>query len=98
MRLRSQAQGFSLIEILVAVAIGLIGCVIIFQVFAVSENNKRATTGGADAQVAGALALFTLERDIKMAGFGVNERGALGGNRLGDPGTPRPRNYNLRLL
>src|SRR5258706_1689635 len=98
MRLRSQAQGFSLIEILVAVAIGLIGCVIIFQVFAVSENNKRATTGGADAQVAGALALFTLERDIKMAGFGVNERVALGCNMLGYTSTRTPTNYNLSLV
>jgi len=98
MRQRSQAQGFSLIEILVAVAIGLIGCVIIFQVFAVSENNKRSTTGGADAQVAGALALFTLERDIKMAGFGVNERVALGCNMLGYTSTRTPTNYNLSLV
>lgn len=98
MRLRSRAQGFSLIEILVAVAIGLIGCVIIFQVFAVSENNKRATAGGADTQVAGALALFTLEREIKMAGFGVNERVALGCNMLGYTSTRTPTNYSLSLV
>ena len=97
MRLRSLAQGFSLIEILVGVAIGLIGCVIIFQVFAVSEGYKRSTTGGADAQVAGALALYALEREIKMAGFGINERVALGCNMLGYTSTRTPASYNLSL-
>lgn len=64
-------QGFTLIELMVAVALGLMATVVIAQVFLQSEGNKRTTTGGADAQVAGALALFTIQRDIEMAGYGM---------------------------
>ncbi|MBU1235942.1 MAG: PilW family protein [Gammaproteobacteria bacterium] len=65
--------GFSLIEILVGLVIGMIATVIIFQVFAVSERQKRATTGSADAQGNGAIGLFMLERDVRMAGWGLQQ-------------------------
>lgn len=97
MRSAQSQHGFSLVEILVGVAIGLIGCVIIFQVFAVNEGYKRSTTSGADAQVAGAIALYALEREIKMAGFGINDRVALGCNMLGYTSTRSTTNYNLTL-
>lgn len=64
-------RGFTLIELMVAVALGLMATVVIAQVFLQSEGNKRSTTEGADAQVAGALALFTMQRDIEMAGYGM---------------------------
>jgi type IV pilus assembly protein PilW len=98
MRSRKSAYGFSMVELLVGVAIGLIGCVIIFQVLAVNEGYKRSTTGGADAQVAGALGLYALERDIKMAGYGVNDRTILGCNLIGYTSTRTPTNYNLALV
>jgi type IV pilus assembly protein PilW len=66
-----RARGFTLIEVMVAVALGLMATLVISQVFLQSEGNKRATTGGADAQVAGSLALFTIQRDIEMAGYGM---------------------------
>ena len=44
------SRGFTLVELMVGVLIGLIGTVVIFQVFAVSEGQKRTTTGGSDAQ------------------------------------------------
>lgn len=93
-----RASGFSLVELMVGVTIGLIGCVIIFQVFSVNEGYKRSTTGGADAQVAGALALYSLERDIRMAGFGINDRTALGCNLIAYTSTRSPSTYNLPLV
>lgn len=90
--------GFSMVELLVGVAIGLIGCVIIFQVLAVNEGYKRSTTGGADAQVAGALGLYALERDMKMAGYGINDRTTIGCNLVGYTSTRSTTNYNLRLV
>lgn len=65
-------KGFGLIEILVGLAIGLIATIIMFQAFAVSERQKRTTTGAADAQTNGAIGMFSMERDIKMAGWGFD--------------------------
>jgi type IV pilus assembly protein PilW len=67
---RSQG-GFSLVELMVAALIGLIGTIVIFQVFAVFEGQKRTTTGGGDAQSSLALAMHQLERDARQAGFGL---------------------------
>jgi type IV pilus assembly protein PilW len=72
------SQGFSLVEILVAMIISLLGILIIFQVFEVSEGIKRTSTGGGDAQQNGLLALVALERDARISGFGINYPPLLG--------------------
>jgi len=64
-------RGMSLPEILAAVLIGLIGMIIIMQVYATSEERKRTTTGTSDAQINGNIALFTMENSIRNAGFGM---------------------------
>lgn len=70
--LRSKANaGFSLVEVMVGMVIALLGIIIIFQVFAVSEGIKRTTTSGGDALQNGASALFSLERLLKEAGYGI---------------------------
>jgi len=66
------SRGFSMVELMVAMLIGLIGMIIIFQVFEVSESIKRTTTSGGDAQQNGVVALYTMERDLKNAGMGIN--------------------------
>jgi type IV pilus assembly protein PilW len=66
------AAGFSLVEILVGLGIGMIGIIVMMQVFSVYEGNKRTTTGGGDAQNSGALALNTLLRDIRQSGYGIS--------------------------
>ncbi len=63
-------RGFSLVEILVGVAIGVVGMLVIFKTIATWDTHTRSTTAGSDAQSAGALAMFNLERDIKQAGQG----------------------------
>ena len=68
-RLRHQ-RGMSIIEIMVAVAIGLIGCVVIFQMFTISEARKRTIASGSDMDISGRLGLMTLERDLQLAGYG----------------------------
>ncbi len=67
---RTQA-GFSLVEILVGLVIGLLASLVIMQVFSVFEGQKRATTGSADAQVNGSIALYNIKRDTESAGFGL---------------------------
>lgn len=64
--------GFSVVELMVAVMIGLIGSIVIFQVYGVFEGQKRTTTSAGDAQQNGLAALLYLERDARMAGYGIN--------------------------
>jgi len=68
----SQPQaGFSLIEILVGLAIGLLATLVIMQVFSVFEGQKRTTTGSGDAQTNGSIAIYSIEHELKMSGYGL---------------------------
>lgn len=71
-------RGFSLVELMVGMAIGLIGITIITHLYLTNEKYKRSTAGSGTAQVNGAIALYTLERDIRGAGYGINHSAALG--------------------
>ena len=64
-------SGFSLIEILVGLVISLLVTLVIMQVFSVFEGQKRSTTGTADAQTNGNIALYNVQRDVQLAGFGL---------------------------
>ena len=67
-----RTRGVSLVELLVGLVIGMIGVVIMMQIFSVSEGYKRTTTGGDDAQNNGAIGLYGLQRDLRQAGQGTN--------------------------
>lgn len=78
-----RSRGLSLVELLVASAIGIIASLAIFQVFAVFEGQKRTTASSGEAQTSGTLALFTVERELRMAGYGINNVDFLGCSILG---------------
>jgi type IV pilus assembly protein PilW len=63
--------GFSLVELLVGLVIGLVATVVIMQTFASFEGNKRSTTGIADAQTNGSIALYSIQRELQFAGYGM---------------------------
>jgi type IV pilus assembly protein PilW len=67
---RSNQRGISLIEMMVGIAIGLVCVLIILQLLSAWEARKRTTTSGNDAQISGTLAGFTLDRDLRLAGYG----------------------------
>lgn len=92
-------HGFSLVEILVGIVIGMVGLLVIFKTVAIWDNHTRSTVSGGDAQVAGTLALFNLERDIKQAGmgFGRAASGVMGCTVTGvDTATGRNLSFPLR--
>ncbi|MES2251744.1 MAG: PilW family protein [Pseudomonadota bacterium] len=64
-------RGFTLVELMVGLVLGLLTVLVISQVLALAEGKKRSITMGSDAQVNGALSLFTLQRDVQMAGYGA---------------------------
>lgn len=74
----SRQQGFTLAELLIASFVALISLLVIGQVTILSDRQHRSTVGTSDAQTTGALALFTLERDARMAGYGIVNSNSLG--------------------
>jgi type IV pilus assembly protein PilW len=78
----ARMSGMSLMEILIAMAIGLIGIVVITQTYLVNESYKRSTTSAGGAQTSGALALFSIEREARMSGWGISWGAALGCNSI----------------
>jgi type IV pilus assembly protein PilW len=65
----SYQVGFSLVELMVGMTIGLLATIVIMQVISVFEAQKRTTTGTADAQTNGGIALYNIERELQMASY-----------------------------
>ena len=57
-----RSRGFSLIELMVGVAIGLVLTLAIFQVLVTSEGRKRSLTGVNDVSQSGAYSVYVLDR------------------------------------
>jgi type IV pilus assembly protein PilW len=72
------SRGFSLVEVMVAMVIGMLGLIVMMQVFGLFEGQKRSTTGGSDAQNTGAIALFNLQRVLQQSGYGIGTLNTLG--------------------
>lgn len=64
-------RGLTMVELMIGMVIALIGTIVIFQVFAVSEQYKRTTTGGSDAIQNSNFSLYQLERQFAWVGSGL---------------------------
>lgn len=62
--------GFALVEILIGLLIGMASMLVIYQLYGLSEKQRRSVSSVSSAQSVGALALFSVERDILSAGLG----------------------------
>lgn len=67
----TRQTGFSLVEIMVGLVVSLLVSLVIMQVFAVFEGQKRSSSGTADAQTNGHIALYNLQRDVQLAGYAL---------------------------
>lgn len=76
--MKNSVSGFSLAELLISMALALIALLVIGSVIVINERFQHSTIGTSDAQTTGALALYTLERDARMAGYGLTNSNALG--------------------
>lgn len=79
---RARSAGFSLVELMVGTLIGLLCVIVIVTVLSAAEGQRRGTTQGSDAQVAGSLAIYALQRDIAIAGYGFASESAAVGCQL----------------
>jgi type IV pilus assembly protein PilW len=72
--LHGRARGFSLIELLVAMAIGLVVTLAITRVMIATDDSKRRTTAANDTAQSGVYSSFLLEKAIRQAGTGYTQK------------------------
>lgn len=70
-----RSAGFGLVEIMVALVIGMLGTIVMLQLFAENEARSRNTSGAADAQSNGVITFYQLQSHIQRAGYGLNSVG-----------------------
>jgi type IV pilus assembly protein PilW len=68
-----RARGFSLIELMVSVVVGLLALMFATRLFVASEYNREASLGGSDSMQNGMQALFSINRDVAQSGWGLND-------------------------
>lgn len=78
-QLISKVSGFSLIELMIALAIGMFVVLGAIQVFLANQASLRLTDGLAKVQENGRFALELMSRDIRMAGYPAD---SFGGTRI----------------
>jgi len=62
-------RGFTLVEIMVAMAIGLVVASVVVTMFAASSRSYRVTDAMGDLQESGRIAMSTLQRDAHVVGY-----------------------------
>jgi type IV pilus assembly protein PilW len=65
-------QGFSLVELMVAMAVGMVLTLAVFGVLATAEGRKRVTTSLSDLEQSGNLGLYHLDQWVRSAGSGFS--------------------------
>jgi type IV pilus assembly protein PilW len=70
--------GFTLIEIMVGLVLGLLVALVVAQVMSTFESQKRTTSGTADAQTNGSIALYNISRELQLAGYPLMPTGVAG--------------------
>lgn len=65
--------GFSVIELMVSVAIGLLAIMFATRLIVNGEQSKAVSLGGSDQMQNGMLALFSINGDAAQAGWGLND-------------------------
>lgn len=68
-----QQNGFSIVELMVSVVIGLLAVMFATRLMINGEQGKAASVGGSDAMQNGMLALFSINTDASQAGWGLND-------------------------
>lgn len=66
-------RGFSIVELMVAVVIGMLALLFATRMITGGEQGRQAALGGSDAMQNGMLAMFSISKDAGQAGFGLND-------------------------
>ncbi|WP_229503020.1 PilW family protein [Pseudoduganella guangdongensis] len=77
-----RTRGFSMVELMVSVVVGMLAVMFATRLLATSETDKAAALGSSDSMQNGMLALFSLNFDAAQAGWGINDTLVNGCNTL----------------
>lgn len=98
----ARSRGLTLVELLVGVVVGMIGVLVIMQVAATFEGDKRTTVGTAESMDEGSIGLYHIRREIQGAGYGLADRDLIGCTvraHSADPNAPlAAMDFSFRLL
>lgn len=68
---RIPQKGFSLVELMIAILLASITAVVVLHVLTSYQRRTATLLGSNEAQINAAVALYALEKDIRMAGAGL---------------------------
>lgn len=95
----SRQNGFTLVELMVGMAIAMVGLLVMSTIMMAANAQKKTTASGADAQTSGAISSYAIERDLRMAGYAINMTGLLGCKIHGyDEQSSPPGPFTLNLV
>jgi type IV pilus assembly protein PilW len=77
-RKANHVAGFSLVELMVAIVVGIVATLAVLQVYSTMEERRRTTGGVAGAQTSGTIASYMLDRDLRLAGYGFGDATQMG--------------------
>jgi type II secretory pathway pseudopilin PulG len=78
----ARARGFSVVELMVSVVIGLLALMFATRLMTGAESNKQAALGGSDSMQNGMQAMFSISADAAQAGYGLNDQIIAGCNTV----------------
>jgi type IV pilus assembly protein PilW len=68
--MRTRNQGFTLVELMIALLIASITAIIVLNVLINFQTRKQTTSGSNDAAISASLGMYAIEREVRMAGAG----------------------------
>ncbi|MEW7847746.1 PilW family protein [Massilia aurea] len=68
-----RVAGFSLVELMVSIVIGLLAVLFATRMMTDSESNKDGALGGSESMQNGMMAMFSISADAEQAGYGLND-------------------------
>lgn len=71
--LSRRENGFSIVELMVSIVIGMLALMFATRLIANAETSKQSSLGGSDSMQNGMLALFSITHDAAQAGWGLND-------------------------
>lgn len=86
MKFKFKKNGFTIIELMIGITIGLLTLLVIVNTVIITDKQKKQTASSNDAQSGGQISSYYLNRDLRMAGYGLTGNNFNGCSLYGNAG------------